>query len=65
MRDDSSQIIEDIKWFMFDDATGTVKNEKGFSHGLEFDTWAGDEHSFIVNNDDGTKYRVCVYKETM
>lgn len=63
MRDDSSQIVEDIKWFMFDDATSEIKNEKGFSHGLQFETWVGDGQSFIVKNDDGIEYRVRVSKE--
>ena len=28
MADNSSQIIEDIKWFMFDDESKEIKNEK-------------------------------------
>lgn len=34
MADNSSQIVEDIKWFMFDDESKEIKNENGFSHGL-------------------------------
>ena len=50
MERELSQIIEDIKWFMFDDqdVNEEIKNEKGFSHGLKFKTWCGDGCSFIV-----------------
>ena len=62
MNDNSSQIVEDIKWFMFDDETKEIKNENGFSHMLSFVSWVG-EHSFIVEDIDGKEYRVYVSKE--
>ena len=55
MADNSSQIVEDIKWFMFDDESKEIKNENGFSHGLQFVKWIGDGQCFIVKNTDGTK----------
>ena len=63
MADNSSQIVEDIKWFMFDDESKEIKNENGFSHGLQFVTWAGDGQCFIVKDADGTEYRIRVSKE--
>lgn len=63
MVDNSNQIVEDIKWFMFDDESKEIKNENGFSHGLQFVTWIGDSQSFIVKDTDGTKYRISVSKE--
>ena len=63
MADNSSQIVEDIKWFMFDDESKDIKNENGFSHGLQFVTWAGDGQCFIVKDADGTEYRIRVSKE--
>ena len=40
-----------------------IKNEKGFSHGLKFVSWAGDGQCFIVKDADGTEYRIRVSKE--
>lgn len=39
MVDNSSKIVEDIKWFMFDDESKEIKNENGFSYGLQFVKW--------------------------
>lgn len=55
MRDHSSQIIEDIKWALFDDVE--------FDTSLKFQTWIGDGHSFIIQDDDGQEYRVVVTME--
>ena len=63
MADNSSQIVEDIKWFMFDDESKEIKNDNGFSHGLQFVAWAGDGQCFIVKDADGTEYRISVSKE--
>lgn len=63
MIDNSSQIVEDVKWFMFDDESKEIKNENGFSHGLQFVTWVGDGQCFIVKDADGTEYRIRVSKE--
>lgn len=63
MNDNSSQIVEDIKWFLFDDESKEIKNEKGFSHGLKFVSWAGDGQCFIVKDADGAEYRIRVSKE--
>lgn len=62
IRDNSSQIVEDIKWFLFDDESKEIKNEMGFSHGLQFVTWAGDGRSVIVKDADRIEYRVSVSK---
>ena len=40
-----------------------VKNENGFSHGLQFVTWVGDGQCFIVKDTDGSEYRIRVSKE--
>lgn len=63
MMDNSSQIVEDVKWFMFDDESKEIKNENGFSHGLQFVTRVGDGQCFIVKDADGTEYRIRVSKE--
>lgn len=63
MTDNSSQIIENIKWFMFDDESKEIKNENGFSHGLQFVKWIGNGQSFIVKDTDGTEYRIRINKE--
>ena len=51
----SSQIIEDIKWALFDD--------REFKPSFKFATWVGDGHGFIIEDDDGQEYRVMVTKE--
>lgn len=62
-RDISEQLIEDIKWFMFEDGEHTdVKNEFGFSHGMKFVSWCGDGESFIVT-DGYSEYRIRITKE--
>ena len=60
----AGQIIEDIKWFMFDEQETheNIKNEMGFSHGLKFVTWCGDGCSFIVT-DGSDEYRIIIRKE--
>lgn len=63
MNDYSSRIVEDVKWFMFGDESKEIKNENGFSHELQFVTWAGDGQCFIVKDTDGTEYRIRVSKE--
>ena len=60
VRYDSSQIVENMKWFLFDDESKEIKNEMGFSHGLQFVTWAGNGQSFIVKDTGGIEYRVSV-----
>ena len=56
-------LIEDIKWFMFDDTEREVKNDMGFSHGLKFVSWCGDQGSFIVADRDGNEYRIRITEE--
>lgn len=56
MGDYSSQIIEDIKWVLFDDRNFDTSSFK-------FVTWIGDGHSFIIQDDDGQEYRVTVTRE--
>lgn len=59
-----SQLIEDIKWFMFDTGKNPkVKNEYGFTHGLEFVTWKGDGHSFICKDYEGIEYCISIARE--
>jgi len=61
--DDSSAIIENIKWFLYDDTSlEHIKNEFGFSHETEFVSWVGDGHSFILKEDTG-EYRITISKE--
>ena len=57
MNDYASQIIEDIKWTLFDDRT--------FEQSFKFETWVGDGHSFIIRDDDGQEYRVMVTREEL
>lgn len=63
MNDYSSQIVENIKWFMFGDESKEIINDDGFSHGLKFLTWVGDGHAFIITDETGAEYRVYVSKE--
>ena len=37
-----------------------IKNEKGFSHDLQFVTWCGDSQSFIVKDSDNIEYKICI-----
>ena len=53
--DYSSQIIEDIKWTLFDD--------REFKPSFKFETWVGDSHSFVIKDNDGQKYRVTLTRE--
>ena len=55
MVDNSSQIVEDIKWILFDD--------RDYDSFMQFDTWVGDGHSFIIRDEDGQGYRVTVTRE--
>ena len=55
MNNCTSQIVEDIKWTLFDD--------REFETSFKFETWVGDGHAFIVKNDDGQEYRVTVTRE--
>ena len=54
-KDCSSQIVEDIKWILFDD--------RNFDESFKFQTWIGDGHSFIIQDDDGQEYRITVTRE--
>ena len=51
----SSQIIEDIKWILFDD--------RNYDNSFKFKTWSGNSNSFIIKDEDGQEYRVIVEKE--
>lgn len=51
----SSQIVEDIKWTLFDD--------RNFKVSFKFETWTGNSNSFIITDEDGQEYRVIVEKE--
>ncbi len=61
--DNSSQIIEDIKWFMYGDEQKPIKNEENFHHDTTFVAWSGDGHSFILKDVNNETYRVSVIKE--
>lgn len=55
-RDNSAQIMEDIKDVLFDD--------RQYYMSAHFNTWVGDGHSFIITDeDDAQEYRVTVTKE--
>jgi len=62
--DRCSQIIENIKWFLYDDEdiVDFPKNEFDFNHGTTFVTWVGDGHSFIIS-DGKDEYRIMISKE--
>lgn len=51
----SSQIVEDIKWTLFDD--------RNFYNTFQFETWTGNSNSFIIKDEDGQEYRITVTKE--
>ena len=55
MNDNISQVVEDIKWTLFDD--------RNFETSFSFETWTGNGNSFIVKDDDGQEYRITVTKE--
>ena len=55
MKDNSSQVVEDIKWILFDD--------RDYDSFTQFDGWVGDGHSFIIRDEDGQAYRVTVTRE--
>lgn len=54
--DCSSQIVEDIKYMMFDD------RNVNFSQRLVFDAWVGDEQ-FIIRDENGVSYLVSVEQQ--
>lgn len=56
MINNSSQIIEDIKWTLFDD--------RNFDNSFKFEAWTGNSNSFIIKDEDGQEYRVIVEKES-
>lgn len=56
-------LVDDIKWFMFDGSLREVKNDMGFSHGLKFVKWGGDQVSIIVADRDGNEYRIRITEE--
>lgn len=55
MNDNTSAIIEDIKWTLFDD--------RNYNNSFKFETWSGNSNSFIIKDEDGQEYRVIVEKE--
>lgn len=54
-KDCSSQIVEDIKWILFDD--------REFDAPFEFQTWTGNGNSFVIQDIDGQEYRITVTRE--
>lgn len=61
--DRSSQIIEDLKWFLFQDGTlDVIKNEFDFENPTKFVSWTGDGRSFIITDGDN-EYRIAISKE--
>jgi len=64
-QDRCSQIIENLKFFMYDSEDDLiVKNEFGFEHDTKFVSWVGDGHSFIIT-DGKDEYRIQISKEEM
>ena len=57
MKDCSSQIVEDIKWILFDD--------RKFDAQFEFQTWVGNGNSFVVQDSEGQQYRITVTREEL
>lgn len=57
MEDNSSQVVKDIKWILFDD--------RDYDSFTQFETWVDDGHSFIIKDEDGQEYRVTVTREEM
>lgn len=55
MNDNTSHVVEDIKWTLFDD--------RNFETSFSFETWVGNGNSFIVKDDDGQEYRITVTRE--
>lgn len=55
MRNNAEQIVDDIKWTLFDD--------RNFETPFKFETWTGEYNSFIVKDEDGQEYRVTATKE--
>lgn len=60
--DRSSAVAEGIKHCLFTADGAPQYSANGDVHGLDFVTWAGDGHSFIVNDDDN-EYRVTIQRE--
>ena len=54
-KDNSNQVVEDIKKILFDD--------RDYDSFTQFETWVGDGHSFIIKDEDGQEYRVTVTRE--
>ena len=50
----SSQIIENIKWILFNDRSSDLSQK--------FHGWLGDGKSFIVTSEDGSLYRISASK---
>lgn len=57
MDDCSLSILEDIKEIVF--------SNRNYQTHITFETWAGDDHSFIVKGCDDKEYRVIVQKEEL
>lgn len=51
-RDNSSEIVEDIKWTLF--------NNRDYDLSFQFDEWVGDGHTITVKDKDETEYSVNV-----
>lgn len=60
--DVSYQVAEEVKHALFDINNLPQSADDSTEHFLEFVTWAGDGHSFIVNY-NGEDYRVMISKE--
>lgn len=55
MSNNASQVVEDIKFALFDD--------RNFETSFKFETWTGQGNSFVVKDEDNQEYRVTVTKE--
>jgi hypothetical protein len=55
MEDNKSQIIEDIKYTLF--------NDRDFDPFLNFVKWTGDGNSFIIEDENNEKYKISISKE--
>lgn len=57
MDDNTSKLIEDVKYALFDD--------RNHSLSFQFETWVGDGASFIVVDEDNQEYRVTITREIL
>ena len=58
--DDAEQVLDDIKWFMFNQENTTICNEFGYSPNVEFGHWIYDTAFTVLR--DGVEYKISIEK---